>query len=144
MAVTPVRPPLCSAEHIFKEQPTHLLGQLPCCENMRQEVCLSRGPPHQSRSHTETSAGCFPSTLSHLAMIPPTQVPHVIHSVCRQEKCVICQPSWVKRVKNHPLNFWAHFLCKAVCCYFKQALIVRWADNPSASLPSICQSPRSL
>ncbi len=67
----PVRPPLCSAEHHFKEQPTHLLGQLPCWENMRQGVHPSRGPPHQSRSDTETSLGCFPSTMSHLAMIAP-------------------------------------------------------------------------
>lgn len=109
----PVHPPLCSAEHIFKKQPTHLLGQLPCWENMRQEVRLSRGPPHQSRSHTETSVGCFPSTRSHLAMIPPTRG---LSSSSRYSqyvqagKCVICRPSWVKRIKNHPLNFSTSFL----------------------------------
>lgn len=36
----------------------------------------------------------------------------VIHCVCKQEKSVICKPSWVtkKRVKNHPLNFTPSFL----------------------------------
>lgn len=111
----PARPPLCSAGQIFTLQPAHLLGQVPRWENMKQHVlCLSWGPPHQSRSHTETSMGCPPSSHGiHLATTHQTQDlssrSHVIHRVCRQDGG-ICQPDWVKRVKNHPLNFSASFL----------------------------------
>ena len=92
-----------------------------------------------------------------LAMMYPTQdlssLSHGIPSVCRQEKCVICQTSWVKRVKKNPhlLNFSTFSVSRLlglfpVCCFSKQAVIVRWADNPFCLLSqdlSITMGPGS-
>lgn len=136
----------------FKVQLAHLLGQLPCWENKKQHVYVSWGPPYQMRSHTETTMSCLPSSLGHLAMIHPTvtlsHIPHV--TMCASSTSVsfssfkipivIIQKSPITLQYIFPPNFWLYFLCEAGCCCFKRTLIVRWADNPSDSLPGICQS----
>lgn len=88
---------------------------------------LSWGAPTSGSRPYELLHACFciiSEPFSHDSPdTPSTKVP-TLFSVCERVKLFIFPP-----------NHWHHFLCRAVCCDFKQALIVRWVDNSPASSP---------
>lgn len=92
----------------------------------------------------------MPWVVFHLPSLSLMLMIHLTVDLSRYSSvCKHLLTSWVKKgVKSHLLNSTIAFSFQLLgifpvlgwSLYIKQALIVRWADNPSASLPSICQS----
>lgn len=93
----------CTAGHVFKTHPAHLLGKTPCWANIKQNV-LSCCSQHQRRNHIySTWVVLLLSSLCHLATAHSTL--NRLHIIC----------SVFKLVRTSPLDFTTSLLTSSSC-----------------------------